>query len=1098
MSENKIGVVSLPSALPALRAAGYEVVTGDDFGAAASKIRRELQTGGTFPVLVGDNSDTHAGAMSWLRATAAKTAVVVIASPEGRGLNDPAVRAVHNTPVSLGDVLLDAEEPMPADDLFTAVIEPDGTLTAAATTAEPASEPAPEQPQQSVDTAGAGEEEEDPWASSSVIPGVTAAEPQTSPAPGSTPAPEADDEEDPWASSSVIPGVSASEPAPAPEVEAETFTEEEDVPLAVSAPVATPEPFEEEEDDDEEDFDFDEDSPSSEPRSQAPAPQLAPEPVEADPQPLVVPEPVAPAPVAPAAQEVAFEPEPEPAPVHTAPEPEPAYEVPPAVPAPVVSEPAGALDDLADLLAEGASDYAPTSQATVARRGKVIVVMSAKGGVGKALPLGAAIPTPSGWTTMGDLQAGSTVLGRDGRPTTVTEVFDHEDLEFYDVHLSDGQVIRACADHRWLVSGYYARLNRSHPDRVKAIAAWDSNAAAADAVREVAEKYEDGDELDVVGLMQAVSGIDGIGWNTPASFHGAARHLARQAGGRRNVYPAREALLAIAETIRARKAPQRPELGVRERVLTTAQMLAEGVKVHPGGKPNSNFAIRLTEPLDLPDVDLPVAPYTLGVWLGDGTSTSSGCCIPDPEVLEHVVADGYEVTQTESQAKRWSHTIRGLRTTLGQLGVLGDKHIPLPYLRASKAQRLALLQGLMDTDGTVNATGRCEFVVTSERLARDVLELVRSLGMKAHFSSGAAALTEDDPENPGQTRRREVGTRFRVGFTPNTQVFRLPRKAQRVQEAYRVTQDWLYITDITPAGRGPGRCITVAADDHVFLAAQFVPTHNSSTALNIAQYAAEHGPEGLRVCVVDANRGQGDLRTYLRIPSAPIPTVYDAARTREPSAAFSTPNTLAQYRDERWGRIGFALVPAPPADLADPHVVTAEVYRQVIEHARTVADIVIVDTQIFEAVDTTNLWDKVMVPLMANDAWSLAISDTSPPGVRNLVERLSTFAGRGVDKGRVMIALNKVAEADRETAAALGERLRTQGRYLGSIAMDPRIDAESKLGRLSHNNEHFAPVLAAALHSVTGLSEFDPARLVVEEKPSFMSRLLGRKKKAAS
>lgn len=651
MSENKIGVVSLPSALPALRAAGYEVVTGDDFGAAASKIRRELQTGGTFPVLVGDNSDTHAGAMSWLRATAAKTAVVVIASPEGRGLNDPAVRAVHNTPVSLGDVLLDAEEPMPADDLFTAVIEPDGTLTAAATPAEPASEPAPEQPQQSVDTAGAGEEEEDPWASSSVIPGVTAAEPQTSPAPSSTPAPEADDEEDPWASSSVIPGVSASEPAPAPEVEAETFTEEEDVPPAVPAPVATPEPFEEEEDDDEEDFDFGEDSPSSEPRSQAPAPQLAPEPVEADPQPMVAPEPVTPAPVAPAAPEVAFEPEPEPAPVHTAPEPEPAYEVP----APVVSEPAGALDDLADLLAEGASDYAPGSQATVTRRGKVIVVMSAKGGVGK-----------------------------------------------------------------------------------------------------------------------------------------------------------------------------------------------------------------------------------------------------------------------------------------------------------------------------------------------------------------------------------------------------------------------------------------------------------SSSALNIAQYAAEHGPEGLRVCVVDANRGQGDLRTYLRIPSAPIPTVYDAARTREPSAAFSTPNTLAQYRDERWGRIGFALVPAPPADLADPHVVTAEVYRQVIEHARTVADIVIVDTQIFEAVDTTNLWDKVMVPLMANDAWSLAISDTSPPGVRNLVERLSTFAGRGVDKGRVMIALNKVAEADRETAAALGERLRTQGRYLGSIAMDPRIDAESKLGRLSHNNEHFAPVLAAALHSVTGLSEFDPARLVVEEKPSFMSRLLGRKKKAAS
>ncbi|MGC0252647.1 hypothetical protein [Pseudactinotalea sp. Z1748] len=266
----------------------------------------------------------------------------------------------------------------------------------------------------------------------------------------------------------------------------------------------------------------------------------------------------------------------------------------------------------------------------------------------------------------------------------------------------------------------------------------------------------------------------------------------------------------------------------------------------------------------------------------------------------------------------------------------------------------------------------------------------------------------------------------------------------------------------------------------------------SSVALSLAQYAALNGPEGMRVTIVDANRGQGDLRTYLRIPSAPIPTVYDAVRTGDAAVTLSAPEVLAQYRDDQWGRLGFALLPAPPPDLANPEVVTAEVYAKAISYARSVSDLVVIDTQIHEAYDTSQLWDRVMIPLLADDAWGLAVTDTSPPGARNLVERLGALEQAGVPRDRTLITLNKVGEKDLEAAELLSTRLSGIGRYVGTVPLDLRIETEMKVGRLPHDNENLAPVLATALHIVTGLSQFDPALLDTEE-PGGLTRLFRRK-----
>src|SRR5699024_879235 len=129
----------------------------------------------------------------------------------------------------------------------------------------------------------------------------------------------------------------------------------------------------------------------------------------------------------------------------------------------------------------------------------------------------------------------------------------------------------------------------------------------------------------------------------------------------------------------------------------------------------------------------------------------------------------------------------------------------------------------------------------------------------------------------------------------------------------------------------------------------------STVSLNLAQHAAAMGPDNYRVVLVDANRGQGDLRTHLRLHTFTTRTIYATAQSGNPAAALLTPADITSYRAARGGEADFSFVPAPPSSLADPDVVTAGVYSEVIDYARSVADLVIVDTQIAEEHDTTRL-----------------------------------------------------------------------------------------------------------------------------------------------
>ena len=217
-------------------------------------------------------------------------------------------------------------------------------------------------------------------------------------------------------------------------------------------------------------------------------------------------------------------------------------------------------------------------------------------------------------------------------------------------------------------------------------------------------------------------------------------------------------------------------------VRTTAQVAAS-LRV----RNEVNHHVGLTAPVDYPCRDLPIDPYVLGVWLGDGTSSKAEitCAPGDQEVLRHIEAAGHQV--------------------------------PEDYMVASAEQRLALLQGLMDSDGYVDVFGRCEFVNMREELSNAVAELAASLGLRPVTRKKRATFNGVD-----------CGPAFQVRFTPRLPVFRLARKLGRLKTDSR-GHAHRGIVAVRPIASVPVRCIEVDAADGMFLAGErYIPTHNSS------------------------------------------------------------------------------------------------------------------------------------------------------------------------------------------------------------------------------------------------------------------------------
>jgi hypothetical protein len=271
--------------------------------------------------------------------------------------------------------------------------------------------------------------------------------------------------------------------------------------------------------------------------------------------------------------------------------------------------------------------------------------------------------------------------------------------------------------------------------------------------------------------------------------------------------------------------------GNPSRIVTTTEIAAT---LRAGSEWNHH--VELGNAVQYPEQPLPVDPYVLGIWLGDGTSTKAEVTVGhgDEQILDEIRAAGYQVWKATAPcayrigglSPRHEGRVRdssgryasdgSLSSVLRRWRLLSNKHVPSRYLRAAEHQRLALLQGLMDSDGYVDEFGRCEFVSIRECLSDAVVELAASLGLRPVKRKKTVKF-----------RGIEHGVAYQVKFSPRIPVFRLARKLARLKTG--TSHRHRAVVDVRMVASYPVRCIQVGAPDGMFLAGRtFIPTHNSS------------------------------------------------------------------------------------------------------------------------------------------------------------------------------------------------------------------------------------------------------------------------------
>lgn len=339
----------------------------------------------------------------------------------------------------------------------------------------------------------------------------------------------------------------------------------------------------------------------------------------------------------------------------------------------------------------------------------------------KGLDVRTPLATPTGWTTMGEVEVGDQVFGANGSPVTVVAKSEVKQLPCFRVKFDDGTDIVCDEEHLW----------------------------------ETTTGQGKGKTTSVKGIKE------------------------------------------IASRLQPRPGAQRDQ------------------------------RIRMPDPVQLPEADLPIDPYLLGVWLGDGAAQSGKYTKPEEYKIQDVLRErGHDVYRAtcpslEDKCPLWM--VRNLTRSLRLLGVQNNKHIPQAYLRGSVQQRMDLVRGLMDSDGTWNKKrNQATFSSVDKEMAHAMRELVLTLGERASMF-----------EVNGHGFGKQV-TYYAVSWSPRVFVpFYSPVKADRVVFAKGQGKSTRrLITAVEEVPSTPTVCIAVDAEDHLFLAGeQMVPTHNTNGKL---------------------------------------------------------------------------------------------------------------------------------------------------------------------------------------------------------------------------------------------------------------------------
>jgi phosphate starvation-inducible protein PhoH and related proteins len=278
-------------------------------------------------------------------------------------------------------------------------------------------------------------------------------------------------------------------------------------------------------------------------------------------------------------------------------------------------------------------------------------------------------------------------------------------------------------------------------------------------------------------------------------------------------------------------------------VLETREMIGQLRAAH-----YHRFELPLiSRPVALLPREVPLDPYALGLLLGDGSLSAriTGFTTADSELivaLEQSIEgielrnrSGFDYYFRSTAAGQGLKVANPVNAMLRELGLAGTrsttKFVPESYLSNSTSVRLAVLQGLLDTDGgpvtQEGRTCRIQYTTTSPHLRDDVVFLVRSLGGIAYWRTRPAA-----GRAPGHARGREVHHRsdayvLDIRLPDGIEPFRLARKREAYHRCGGSGRPMRFVDRIEPAGEAETLCIQVAAADSLYVTDDFLVTHNT-------------------------------------------------------------------------------------------------------------------------------------------------------------------------------------------------------------------------------------------------------------------------------
>lgn len=271
-----------------------------------------------------------------------------------------------------------------------------------------------------------------------------------------------------------------------------------------------------------------------------------------------------------------------------------------------------------------------------------------------------------------------------------------------------------------------------------------------------------------------------------------------------------------------------------------------------------NFATPICKAVEFEKKETCCDPYVLGVLIGDGCFTNHSFCAHDDDasIIDKVISlipedIGYSRRYNKPKLNEvrlfkpfWDSLSKDIDITCKS----NDKYIPYNYLVNDIDGRIKLLQGLMDTDGFVMKSGYCCYNTKSEKLAKDVCFLVRSLGGLASIHSKEAKYF-----NEKYNEMRHCGVQYEISFgffDEKIKVSTLERKQNRVK--YLTNSKFhKFIDKVEYLREDDAVCFLVDADDHLFLTRDFNVTHNTSLTTAMASHAACNGYKVLQIVFED-------------------------------------------------------------------------------------------------------------------------------------------------------------------------------------------------------------------------------------------------------